>query len=136
MAPWLRRPTVAHVVSSETWNRAEFGLAFNAALTLSGRQAGLGFFFNSVYRQFAGYLLGCFGYSVSPLEVLVTGSASQPGLPKVDPAGEKKAAGPRFDAALQQSPDLTPAGQATVAGEQGVLLTKHPGGADLDHRRS
>lgn len=51
----------------------------------------------------------------------------------MDPAGEKKAAGTWFNAALQQSPNLTPAGQATVACEQGVLLTKHPGGADLDH---
>lgn len=92
--------------------------------------------FDSVYWEFTGYLLGCFGYSVSPLEVLVTGSAAQPGLPEVDPAGEEKAARPRFDPTLQQSPDLTPAAQATVAGEQGILLTKHPGGADFDHRCS
>lgn len=90
-------------------------------------------FFNSVYRQFTGYLLGCFGYSVSPLEVLVAWSAAQPGLPKVDSPGEEKAAGPRFDATLQQSPDLTLAGYATVAGEQGVLLPKHPGSTDFDH---
>lgn len=88
----------------------------------------------SVYRQFAGYLLGCFGCGVHPLEVLVVRSAAQPGLPEVDPTREEEAAWPRFDAALQQSPDLAFAGQTTVAGEQGVLLTKNPGGADLDHR--
>lgn len=54
----------------------------------------------------------------------------------MDPSSEKKATGSWFNTALQQSPDLAPAGQATVAGEQGVLLTKHPGGADLDHCRS
>lgn len=90
--------------------------------------------FHSVYWQFAGYLLGCFGCSVHPLEVLVVRSAAQPGLPKVDPTSEKEAARARFDAALQQCPDLALAGQATVAREQGVLLAKHPGGADLDHR--
>lgn len=52
----------------------------------------------------------------------------------MDPTGEKEAAGSRFDATLQQSPDLTFAGQATVAGKQGVLLTEHAGGADLDQR--
>lgn len=54
----------------------------------------------------------------------------------MDPAGEEEAAGPRFDPALQQGPDIASAGQATVASEEGVLLTKHPGGADLDHRCS
>lgn len=89
--------------------------------------------FNSVYREFTGYLLGCFGYSVSLQEVLVAGSAAQPGFAKVDPTSEKEAAGSWFDSTLQQSPNLTPAGKTTVASEQSILLTKHPGGADLDH---
>lgn len=89
---------------------------------------------NSVDWQFAGYLLGCFGHGVGPLEVLVARSAAQPGLSEVDTTGEEEAAGPRSDAALQQGPDLTTAAQAAVAGEQGVLLTEHTGGADLDHR--
>lgn len=131
VAPWLHRPLL-FVASSKTWNRAEFGLTFSTASILRGRQAA-GKFFSSVYWQFTRYLLGCFGHHVCLLEVLVAGSAAQPGLPKVDPTGEKEAAGPRFDTTLQQSPDFTPAGQATVAGEQGVLLTKHPSGADLDH---
>lgn len=53
----------------------------------------------------------------------------------MDPTSEEEAPGSRFDAALNQSPDFTSAGQATVAGEKGVLLTKHAGGADLDHCR-
>lgn len=51
----------------------------------------------------------------------------------MDPSSEKKATGTWLNATLQQSPNLTPAGQTTVAGKQGVLLTKHPRGADLDH---
>lgn len=54
----------------------------------------------------------------------------------MDPAGEEKAAGTGFNAALQQSPNFALGGHATVAGEQGVLLTEHSGGADLDHGRS
>lgn len=133
---WWRHGCMGRTMaSSKTWSRAEFGLAFRTASTLSGRQA-VGELLHSVYRQFTGYLLGCFGCHVSPLEVLVSGSAAQPGLPEVDPPGEQEAAGPRFDAALQQRPDFPAAAEATVAGEQGVLLTKHPGGADFDHRRS
>lgn len=70
------------------------------------------------------------------LEVLVSRGAAQPGFPEVDPAGEEKAAGTWFHAALQQSPNFALAGHATVAREQGVLLTEHSGGADLDHGRS
>lgn len=87
----------------------------------------------SVYGQLAGDQLGCFSADVSLLEVLVARSAAQPGLPKVDPACEEEAARTWFNAALQQSPYFPPAGHTTVSGEQGVLLPKHPGGADLDH---
>lgn len=90
-------------------------------------------FLSSVHSQLTGYLLGLLGHSVGPLEVLVAGGTAQPGLPKVDATGEEEAARPRLDAALQQSPDLPLAGQPTVPSEQGVLLTEHPGGADLDH---
>lgn len=90
----------------------------------------------SVYRQFAGDLLSCFSSDISLLEVLVARSAAQPGLPEVDPASEEKAAGTWFNAALQQSPNFAFAGHTTVTSEQGVFLTKHSGGADLDHGRS
>lgn len=52
------------------------------------------------------------------------------------PAGEEEAARSRPDAALKQGPYIAPAGQPTAAGEQGVLLAKDAGGADLDHGRA
>lgn len=90
-------------------------------------------FTGSVHRQLTGDLLRCLGHGVGPLEVLVAGSAAQPRLPKVDAAGEEEAPWTWLDATLQQGADLAAAAQATVAGEQGVLLTEHPGGAHLDH---
>lgn len=54
----------------------------------------------------------------------------------MDSAGEKEAPGSGFDTTLEQSPDLAPATQAAIPGEQRVLLAKHAGGADLDHGRS
>lgn len=115
------------VASSKPWDKAEFSQALSTALI----QRKLGF--NSVNRELTRYLLGCLGYSVSLQEVFVAGSATQPGLTKVDPTCEKEAARSWFNTTLQQSPDLTLAAQATVAGEQSILLTKHPGSADLDH---
>lgn len=51
----------------------------------------------------------------------------------MDPACEEEASRTWFNAALQKSPNFPPAGHTAASGEQGVLLTKHPGGADLDH---
>lgn len=105
----------------------------HAVASISSAVDGFAEFSGSVHRQLAGDLLRCLGHGVGPLEVLVAGSAAQPRLPKVDVAGEEEAPWTRLDATLQQRADLAAAAQAAVAGEQGVLLTEHPGGAHLDH---
>lgn len=51
----------------------------------------------------------------------------------MDSTSEQETAGPRPDTTLQKCPDVAFAGEATVASEQGVLLTENPGGANLDH---
>lgn len=127
-SPWCLCGTHS-MFSPGAWNEAELGLGSEHH---SSCCRGL----RSVYRQFAGDLLSCFGSDISLLEVLVARSAAQPGLPEVDPAGEEKAAGTWFNATLQQSPNFALAGHPTVTGEQGVLLAKHSGGADFDHGRS
>lgn len=109
------------------------GPLLHAVTPISSAVDGFAKFTGSVHGQLAGDLLRCLGHGVGPLEVLVAGSTAQPRLPEVDAAGEEEAPGTRFDATLQQGADLAVAAQTTVAGEQGVLLTEHPGGAHLDH---
>lgn len=125
LVPWLQWQSFAHCGLFLNWAELQHLLP---ALVDKPLQC------FSVYRQFTRYLPGCFGLSVSPLEVLVAWSAAKPGLPEVDPTCKKEAPGTRFDATLKQSPYLASAGQAAAAGEQGVFLLKHPGGADLYHR--
>lgn len=134
-----RRLTFSTVASPSPWLRTEWfifsssGPLLPAVASTSSAVDGFAEFSGSVHRQLTGDLLRCLGHGVGPLEVLVAGSAAQPRLSEVDAAGEEEAPGTRLDAALQQGADLAAAAQAAVAGEQGVLLTEHPGGAHLDH---